>query len=78
VITPDQRRESGLATCLNNLSNRLGGVGRREEALPAIAEAAQIRRQLADQRPEVHSSELDNSLQVPAWLSGEPTDQSTS
>jgi hypothetical protein len=49
---------------LNNLSNRLGGVGRREEALAAIAEAVQIRRQLAEQRPEVHSSEFDNSLQV--------------
>jgi hypothetical protein len=53
---------------LNNLSLDLGALGRREEALTASTEAIGIRRRLADVRPEVHQRELEQSLEVLAWL----------
>jgi tetratricopeptide (TPR) repeat protein len=40
-----------LAMSLNNLSNCLANLGRREEALGAIEEAVAIRRELAGARP---------------------------
>jgi hypothetical protein len=67
---------SRLASSLNNLSIRLGELGRREEGLAAAAEAVEIRRRLAGLRPEVHRRELDQSMQVQAWLSGRPTNPS--
>jgi Tetratricopeptide repeat len=43
-----------LATSLNNLSTRLGALGRREEALAAIQEAVTIRRELAARWPDAY------------------------
>ena len=44
-----------LAGSLNNLSVRLADLGRREEALAAIQEAADIYRELAAARPPTRS-----------------------
>jgi hypothetical protein len=57
-----------LATSLNNLSTRLGALGRREEALAAIQEAVTIRRELAARWPDAYQQELEKSLRVRAWL----------
>ena len=43
---------SRLAGSLNNLSIRLGDLGRREEALAAAEEAAGVYRELAAARPD--------------------------
>ena len=43
---------------LNNLSVRLGDLGRREEALAAIEEAITIRRELAAARPDAFRPDL--------------------
>jgi hypothetical protein len=56
------------AGSLNNLSLRLADLGRREESLAAIEEAAPVRRELAERRPGAHQRELNQSLQVLAWL----------
>ncbi|MFD1502326.1 hypothetical protein [Streptosporangium lutulentum] len=61
---------SALATSLNNLSNRLGELGRREEGLAASTEATETYRRLAETRPEVHQRDLERSLEVLAWLRG--------
>ncbi len=53
---------SHLAGSLNNLSNRLGDLGRREEALAAIQEAVTIRRELAAARPDAFRPALAGSL----------------
>lgn len=58
---PDAHR-SGLALSLNNLSNRLGEVGRLEEGLSAIEEAAGIRRALAAAAPDVYLPNLAVAL----------------
>jgi tetratricopeptide (TPR) repeat protein len=47
---------------LNNLAIRLGGLGRHEEALAAIEEAADLYRDLAEARPDVHRPNLAGSL----------------
>ena len=47
---------------LNNLSNRLGDLGRREEALAAIQEAAEVYRELAAARPDAFRPDLAMSL----------------
>ncbi len=51
-----------LAGSLTNLAVRLGGLGRREEALAAGQEAASIRRELAAARPDAFRSDLAGSL----------------
>ncbi|MER5399311.1 tetratricopeptide repeat protein, partial [Streptomyces sp. NPDC002599] len=51
-----------LATSLNNLSVRLGDLGRREEALAAIEEAVTVRRKLAAARPDAFLPNLATSL----------------
>ncbi|MFC7616260.1 tetratricopeptide repeat protein [Actinokineospora soli] len=51
-----------LAMSLNNLSNRLGDLGRWEEALGAITEAVDIRRRLAADRPDAFLPDLATSL----------------
>ncbi|MFD7507627.1 DUF3856 domain-containing protein [Streptomyces sp. NPDC059850] len=51
-----------LAASLNNLSNCLGDLGRREEALGAIGEAVEIRRDLVRDRPDVFRPDLAMSL----------------
>ncbi|MFJ5273811.1 tetratricopeptide repeat protein, partial [Streptomyces sp. NPDC088358] len=57
-----------LASSLNNLSIRLGELGRREDALTAIEEAVTANRQLAAARPAAHQAALEQSLQVLSWL----------
>ena len=47
---------------LNNLSVRLGELGRREEALAAIHEATTLYRRLADQHPDAYLPDLAGSL----------------
>jgi Tetratricopeptide repeat len=64
---PDAFRPA-LATSLNNLSVRLVGLGRREEALAAIQEAVTIRRELATRWPDAYQHDLEQSLQVAVWL----------
>ena len=51
-----------LAGSLSDLSVRLAGLGRREEALAASAEAAGIRRELAAARPDAFRPALATSL----------------
>src|SRR5262249_50683740 len=46
----------------NNQSNRLSGLGRREEALVAIDEAVTLYRQLAAARPDAFTPNLASSL----------------
>jgi hypothetical protein len=53
---------------LNNLSLLLGELGWREDALAAIREAVTIRRELAARWPDAYRHELEQSLQVAAWL----------
>jgi hypothetical protein len=54
--------DSTLARYLNNLSNRLSDVGRREDGLAAVTEAVEIRRRLAEQRPDAFLPDLATSL----------------
>jgi hypothetical protein len=51
-----------LAMWLNNLSVRLGDVGRREEGLAASEEATSVYRELARQRPDAFLPNLAASL----------------
>ena len=51
-----------LAGSLNNLSLRLADLGRREEALAAIQEAAEVYRELAAARPDAFRPDLATSL----------------
>src|SRR5664280_3452397 len=53
---------------LTNLSNRLGEMGRREDALAAGSKAIDIRRELAARWPDAHHHELEQSLRVAALL----------
>jgi len=54
--------EPNLAGSLNNLSNRLGDVGRRDEALAAIQDAVEIRRRLAAANAAAYEPDLALSL----------------
>jgi tetratricopeptide (TPR) repeat protein len=51
-----------LAGRLNNLSLRLAELGRREDALAAIAEAVEVRRELAAARPAAFRPDLASVL----------------
>jgi Tetratricopeptide repeat len=53
---------------LNNLSNRLADLGRREDALATIEEAVTIHRELATRWPGAYQRELEQSLRNVAWL----------
>ena len=57
-----------LATSLNNQSNGLSDLGRREEALAAIEKAVTIRRELARTRPTVFASRYASSLKTQAMI----------
>ncbi len=57
---PDGARR--LAWSLNDLVNRLSGLGRREDALAAGEEAVTIYRELAAARPDAFRPELATSL----------------
>ena len=54
--------EPDLARSLNNLSNRLGEVGRRDEGLAAITEAVAVYRRLAAANPAAYEPDLAGSL----------------
>jgi Tetratricopeptide repeat len=53
-----------VATSLNNLSLRLGDLGRAKDALAAIEEAAQVYRELAARWPDAYDHQLEQSLEV--------------
>ena len=53
---------------LNNLSNQLADLGRREDALAAIEEATGLYRELAAKWPAVYRQDLDQSLLIAEWL----------
>ena len=72
---PDAFRPD-LAMSLNNLSARLAGLGRREEALAAIEEAVTIRRELATRWPNAYYHQLERSLRIAAWLQHGESDAS--
>jgi hypothetical protein len=57
-----------LATSLNNLSVRLGRLGRREDALAAIEEAVTAYRRLAEDRPDAFLPDLARSLWAVGWV----------
>jgi hypothetical protein len=64
-----------LAGSLSNLSNHLGDLGRREEALAAIREAVTIRRKLAARWPDAYQHDLEMSLRLVArfeWGAADP------
>ena len=63
---------SRLAGSLNNLSVRLADLGRREDALAAIEEAAEIYRELAAARPDAFRPDLAMSLNNLSVRLGEP------
>jgi tetratricopeptide (TPR) repeat protein len=59
---PGEAARAERARLLNNLSNRLADLGRREDALEAIEQAVDIRRKLADARPDAFLPKLAMSL----------------
>jgi hypothetical protein len=64
---PDAIRPD-LASSLNNLSASLADLGRREDALAAIEEAAQVYRGLAARWPDAYYHRLEQSLRPADWL----------
>ena len=58
----DIEHQNLIAGLANNLAHRLSDLGRREEALDASIEAAEIYRQLAEQRPDAFRPYLAASL----------------
>ena len=75
---PDLVFGPDLAASLNNLAVRLGGLGRREEALAASQEATGLYRELAARWPDAYDQDLERSLQVADWLeSGEDNGDAT-
>jgi hypothetical protein len=79
---PDAFRPD-LAAALNNLSGRLADLGRRQEALTAVNQAAGIYRQLAEAHPDTFLPDLATALanqsncladirapDIAAWLRG--------
>jgi tetratricopeptide (TPR) repeat protein len=59
---PGEERLAHLALSLNNFGVRLSAVGRREDALRASQEAVDIRRALANERPDAFLPNLAMSL----------------
>jgi tetratricopeptide (TPR) repeat protein len=62
LTTCDPAFRIDLAKSLSDLSNRLAALGRREEALAAISEAVDIRRELAAAHPDAVRPDLASSL----------------
>lgn len=58
----DEQDKALLAAALNNLSNRLSDLGRREAALAAVEEAVALYRALAAARPDAFRPALATSL----------------
>ena len=71
---PDAIRPD-LASSLNNLSASLADLGRREDALAAIEEAAQAYRELAARWPDAYY-QLEQSLRLADWLQHGESDAS--
>ena len=61
-LADDAADDSERARWLVNLSTRLSGLGRREEALAAIEEVTGLYRQLAAARPDAFLPNLATSL----------------
>jgi tetratricopeptide (TPR) repeat protein len=61
-LADDSTDDSERAERLLDLSNRLGDLGRREEALAAIEQATGIYRELAEARPDAFLPNLATSL----------------
>ncbi|MFF3722241.1 hypothetical protein ACFYYM_07665 [Streptomyces erythrochromogenes] len=59
-----------FAGALNNLSVRLGAVGRPVAGLTAIQEAVTIRRTPAEANPDLFEPALQRSLDTTAWWEG--------
>ncbi|HSV66542.1 MAG TPA: tetratricopeptide repeat protein [Mycobacteriales bacterium] len=57
-----------LARSLNNLSIRLGELGRREEGLAAVEEAVEAYRRLAETNPAAYQPDLARSLWAVGWV----------
>jgi tetratricopeptide (TPR) repeat protein len=57
-----------LARFINNLSVRLGDLGRREEALEFVQEAVVVYRELSQSRPDAFRPDLASSLHNAAML----------
>ncbi len=70
-LADDYADGSERAGWLVDLSNRLGEVGRWEEALAAIEEAVTIRRQLARDRPAAFLPDLATALNNQSGRLGE-------
>ncbi|WP_131745874.1 tetratricopeptide repeat protein [Frankia sp. Cppng1_Ct_nod] len=66
-LRPDAFRPD-LAMSLNNLSNRLADLGRREDALVAIEEAVTVRRDLFGQYPAPFVGPFVQSLAFTGYL----------
>jgi hypothetical protein len=72
---PDAIRPD-LASSLNNLSTSVADLGRREDALAAIEEAAQVHRELAARWPDAYHHRLEQSLRPADWLQHGESDAS--
>ena len=64
IFLEEEALASVLAASLNDLANRLSELGRREAALAAAEEAAQLYRELAAARPDAFRPNLAMSLAV--------------
>jgi hypothetical protein len=62
ALLPDDALLPALADSINNQAASLAALGRREQALAAIEEAADIYRQLAEARPDAFLPNLATSL----------------
>jgi hypothetical protein len=68
--------ECDPASSLNNLSASLADLGRWEDALAAIEEAAQVYRELAARWPDAYDHRLEQSLRPADWLQHRESDAS--
>jgi hypothetical protein len=67
---------SDLASSLNNLSVSLADLGRRQDALATIEEAAQVYRGLAARWPDAYYHQPERSLRLADWLQHGESDAS--
>ena len=70
AIRPD------LANSLNDQSASLADLGRREDTLAAIDEAAQVYRELAARWPDAYYHQVEQSLRLADWLQHGESDAS--
>ena len=72
---PDAIRPD-LASSLNNLLASLADLGRRQDALAAIEEAARVYRGLAARWPDAYYHQPERSLRLADWLQHGESDAS--